>query len=56
MEETEYDDAGRPVEVKFLGNGDEEWSTTTEYGGDRVTVTPPQGGTKTTAINTPRRR
>ncbi|MFJ7217503.1 RHS repeat-associated core domain-containing protein [Amycolatopsis sp. NPDC098790] len=46
---TEYDGAGRPVAEVFRG-GPVEWRTTTAYGGDRVDVTPPQGGTATTTI------
>jgi RHS repeat-associated protein len=45
-----YDTAGRPTVQKFLSNGDERWRSTTTYGGDRVTVTPPAGGTPVTTI------
>jgi RHS repeat-associated protein len=46
---TEYDGAGRPAAEVFQG-GPLEWRATTAYGGDRVHVTPPQGGTATTTI------
>ncbi|MCE6995374.1 type IV secretion protein Rhs [Saccharothrix sp. S26] len=49
MTVTEFDDAGRPVAEVLKGTGF-EWRTTTEYGGDRVHVTPRQGGTPTTTI------
>ncbi|MGB3442886.1 MAG: RHS repeat-associated core domain-containing protein [Actinophytocola sp.] len=45
-----YDTAGRPTVQKFLSNGDERWRSTTTYGGDRVTVTPPAGGTPVTTV------
>ncbi|WP_125777458.1 RHS repeat-associated core domain-containing protein [Antribacter gilvus] len=55
-----YDGARRPVSETFL-NGVQglpdtlanyvvAWTTTTEHGGDRTTVTPPDGGTPTTSI------
>ncbi|SMD27631.1 RHS repeat-associated core domain-containing protein [Kibdelosporangium aridum] len=46
---TAYDGAGRPVTQTFKGVA-REWSTTTWYGGDRVKVTPPPGGTPTTKV------
>ncbi|MFG3349365.1 RHS repeat-associated core domain-containing protein [Streptomyces sp. NPDC048018] len=52
---TEYDGLSRPTRVTQLtgsGIGGKVLSTTsTVYGGDRVTVTPPQGGTTTTSIS-----
>lgn len=50
MTVTSYDGAGRPVATSFKGEGAEKWRTSTEYGGDRVHVTPPAGGTATTTI------
>ncbi|MFF5714837.1 RHS repeat domain-containing protein [Streptomyces sp. NPDC012756] len=48
--ENHYDGLGRVTEALSLFRGDEKWRTTTEYGGDRVTVTPPKGGTVTTTV------
>jgi YD repeat-containing protein len=48
--QTRFDGAGRPVKSEQFGGADPLWSTTTSYGGDRVTVTPPNGGTPTTTI------
>ncbi|MFF0425913.1 RHS repeat domain-containing protein [Streptomyces sp. NPDC004520] len=45
-----YDGLGRVTDAVSLFRGDEKWRTTTEYGGDRVTVTPPKGGTATTTV------
>lgn len=56
MTVVEYDGAGRPKKEAFLGNGVEEWHTAIAYGGDRVTVTPPEGGTTTTSITDARGR
>ncbi|HWL35073.1 MAG TPA: polymorphic toxin-type HINT domain-containing protein [Frankiaceae bacterium] len=53
---TTYDGAGRPVVEAFRVNGNERWRTTTSYGGDRVAVTPPAGGTATTGIQDHRGR
>ncbi|WP_423462379.1 RHS repeat-associated core domain-containing protein [Promicromonospora sp. MS192] len=57
---TVFDGAGRPVRETFqAGEGDQAddgtsyldtWTTTTSYGGDRVSVNPPTGGTPTTTI------
>ncbi|WP_330174150.1 polymorphic toxin-type HINT domain-containing protein [Streptomyces sp. NBC_01498] len=51
---TAYDGLGRPVEAKQIaGNGDGGTvlnTTTTLYGGDRVTTIPPVGGTATTVL------
>lgn len=46
----EYDGAGRETAQIFDVSGYEKWRTTTVYGGDRVTVTPPAGGTKQTTV------
>ncbi|WP_148086376.1 RHS repeat-associated core domain-containing protein [Micromonospora sp. HM5-17] len=45
-----YDGAGRETAEIFKVRGVEKWRTTTTYGGDRVTVDPPQGETATTTI------
>jgi RHS repeat-associated protein len=47
---TEFDGAGRTTAEIFKAGGAEKWRTTTTYGGDRVNVTPPQGGIATTTI------
>lgn len=47
---TSYDGAGRPVAEIFQVHEQERWRTTTTYGGDRVSVDPPAGGTPTTTI------
>ncbi|AXX30533.1 type IV secretion protein Rhs [Actinosynnema pretiosum subsp. pretiosum] len=48
---TEYDGAGRAVKSVFRKYGDEQWHTSTAYGGDRVYSTPPAGGTATTVVS-----
>ncbi|MFI0823817.1 RHS repeat domain-containing protein [Streptomyces roseolus] len=45
-----YDGLGRVTKAESLFRGDLKWQTTTAYAGDRVTVTPPQGGTVTTKV------
>ncbi|MEU6554739.1 polymorphic toxin-type HINT domain-containing protein [Streptomyces sp. NPDC046915] len=47
---TTYDGAGRPTAADFYANGTKRWTTSTAYGGDRTTVTPPKGGIATTAL------
>ncbi|MET9631808.1 RHS repeat-associated core domain-containing protein [Lentzea sp. NPDC006480] len=47
----EHDGAGREQAKITKAGATEKWRTTTQYGGDRVHVVPPQGGTPTTAIN-----
>jgi len=47
---TDYDGARRAIREIFRVNEVEEWRTTTTYGGDRVTVDPPVGGTATTTF------
>ncbi|MEU5596466.1 polymorphic toxin-type HINT domain-containing protein [Streptomyces sp. NPDC020298] len=47
---TEYDGAGRTTASVFMVQGTEKYRTTYAYGGDRVTTTPPKGGTKTTVV------
>jgi len=48
--ETTYDGAGRVKAEIFEVNNTERWRTTTTYGGDRVTVDPPDGDTPTTTL------
>ncbi|PKV77095.1 RHS repeat-associated core domain-containing protein [Streptomyces sp. TLI_146] len=51
---TEYDGLGRPTKSTLLsgnGTGTPLATTTTVYGGDRVTVTPPKGATPTTTVS-----
>ncbi|WP_433270824.1 RHS repeat-associated core domain-containing protein [Actinosynnema sp. CS-041913] len=48
---TEYDGMERPTAAIFKKLGDEQWRTTTVYGGDRVHTTPPAGGTATTIVS-----
>jgi RHS repeat-associated protein len=48
---TEFDGANRVVAQVYQHGGVDKWSTTTAYDGDRVHVTPPPGGTATTAIS-----
>ncbi|MGW8363767.1 RHS repeat domain-containing protein [Streptomyces wedmorensis] len=48
--ENVYDGMGRVTDALSLFRGNEKWRTTTVYGGDRVTVTPPKGGTSTTTV------
>ncbi|HEX6684810.1 MAG TPA: RHS repeat-associated core domain-containing protein [Candidatus Limnocylindrales bacterium] len=49
--ENVYDGAGRVTASVFKALGVEKWRTTAGYGGDRVHVTPPAGGTATTTIS-----
>jgi RHS repeat-associated protein len=46
-----YDGAERPTVDVFRSLGGEQWRTTTSYGGDRVSVRPPPGGTALTTIS-----
>lgn len=46
-----YDGADRVTAEIFAVAGNEKWRTTTTYGGDRVSVDPPTGGTPTTTIS-----
>ncbi|TDB77087.1 polymorphic toxin-type HINT domain-containing protein [Micromonospora sp. KC721] len=46
-----YDGADRVKAEIFSVAGNEKWRTTTTYGGDRVSVDPPEGGTPTTTIS-----
>ncbi|MEN3358654.1 MAG: hypothetical protein V7637_2636 [Mycobacteriales bacterium] len=48
---TSYDRAGRETASIQRSAGAELWRATTTYGGDRVNVTPPAGGTATTTIS-----
>ncbi|WP_406113915.1 polymorphic toxin-type HINT domain-containing protein [Streptomyces sp. NBC_01014] len=47
---TTYDGAGRATDATFYANGTKKWSSSTAYGGDRTTVTPPKGGIATTTL------
>ncbi|MFI1678084.1 RHS repeat domain-containing protein [Streptomyces sp. NPDC020607] len=47
---TTYDGAGRPTAQIKEKYGDEVSRTTTQYGGDRVTVIPPKGDTASTTV------
>lgn len=51
---TDYDALARPTLARFFtGNGTtsaEKWRTTTSYGGDRTTITPPPGQAPVTTI------
>ncbi|MET0136315.1 MAG: polymorphic toxin-type HINT domain-containing protein [Kibdelosporangium sp.] len=53
---SEYDGAGRQIASVYQAGAVDKWRTTTEYGGDRVSVTPPAGGTATTTISDARGR
>jgi RHS repeat-associated protein len=46
-----YDGAGRITASIFQPYTTERWRTTTAYGGDRIDVTPPSGGTLTSTVN-----
>jgi len=48
--QTAYDGAGRPVKETLIGNGVAKWATTIAYQGEQTHVTPPAGGTPSTAI------
>lgn len=47
---TTYDGAGRATTADFYALGTKRWTTSTAYGGDRTTVTPPHGGIATTTL------
>jgi RHS repeat-associated protein len=47
---TTYDGAGRATSADYYAQGTKRWTTSTAYGGDRVTVTPPSGGIATTTL------
>ncbi|GHI26602.1 hypothetical protein Shyd_79730 [Streptomyces hydrogenans] len=57
---TTYDGLGRPVSTEHIaGNGDGGTplgTTRTQYGGDRTTIIPPEGGTATTTVTDARGR
>ncbi|HEV2885884.1 MAG TPA: RHS repeat-associated core domain-containing protein [Jatrophihabitans sp.] len=53
---TQYDRAGRATAEIRMDNATELWRTTTSYGGDRINVTPPAGGTATSTITDARGR
>ncbi|MEU5261152.1 RHS repeat-associated core domain-containing protein [Amycolatopsis sp. NPDC021455] len=46
----QYDGAGRETAKILRSLGAEQWRTTTTYGGDTVTVDPPDGDTTTTKV------
>jgi RHS repeat-associated protein len=46
-----HDGVGRVTDEIFNANGQEAWRATYAYGGDRVHVTPPAGGTATTTVS-----
>ncbi|MFF0597070.1 RHS repeat-associated core domain-containing protein [Streptomyces antibioticus] len=56
MTENVHDGLGRVTTAISRSYGDEKWRTATEYGGDRVTVIPPAGGTASTRITDARGR
>ncbi|WP_326555231.1 RHS repeat domain-containing protein [Micromonospora sp. NBC_01813] len=47
---TVYDGAARPTRGQLWSGNSLQWETVTGYGGDRVTVDPPTGGTATTTL------
>ncbi|GAA1835584.1 RHS repeat-associated core domain-containing protein [Luedemannella flava] len=51
-----YDGASRPTASIFQPYDTERWRSTTVYGGDRVDVTPPAGGTATSIVSDARGR
>ncbi|MEU3743755.1 MULTISPECIES: hypothetical protein [Streptomyces] len=51
-----YDGLGRVTKTASYYLGDFKWETNTAYDGDRVTVTPPKGGTATTKVTDARGR
>ena len=53
---TTFDGLGRPTDVASYYLGAQTWHTVNSYGGDRINVTPPSGGTPTTSINDARGR
>lgn len=50
---TTYDGAGRATAADYYANGTKRWTTTTIYGGDRVTVLPPAGSSAVVTITDP---
>ncbi|MFC4856935.1 RHS repeat-associated core domain-containing protein [Actinophytocola glycyrrhizae] len=50
LSRSEYDGAGRPVKETFQAGATDKWHTAFAHDGDRVSVTPPTGGTPTTTI------
>jgi RHS repeat-associated protein len=51
-----FDGAGRQTREIIKGGANELWHGTTTYGGDRATITPPDGSTASTAITDARGR
>jgi RHS repeat-associated protein len=56
QEITTFDGLGRPVQTVSQYKGTVKETTRTVYGGDRVTVIPPQGGTPSTTVTDGRGR
>ncbi|WP_167976724.1 RHS repeat-associated core domain-containing protein [Lentzea indica] len=54
QEVTNYDGAGRTVEVTTKAGAADKWSTRTQYFGNRTVVTPPAGGTPTETVTNAR--
>ena len=54
QQRTAFDGAGRPIQTQLVSLGVERSRTTTSYGGDRVDVTPPTGGTATSTVTNAR--
>ena len=48
--DTEFDGAGRKTADVLKGGAADKWRTVTAYDGDRVIVTPPEGGTATMSL------
>ncbi|MET9261278.1 RHS repeat-associated core domain-containing protein [Amycolatopsis sp. NPDC004079] len=53
---TQFDGAGRSIAAVYQAGGAEKWRTTTTYGGDWTSVTPPAGGVPTTTVTDARGR
>ena len=56
ISQSTFDGVGRQVESAFKAGAVVKWRTTTSYGGDRVSVTPPQGGTPSVTVTDARGR
>lgn len=51
-----YDSLGRVLTSTFRGLGVDKWTSTNVYGGDRISTTPPPGGTATMTVSDARGR
>ncbi|MGP3964950.1 RHS repeat-associated core domain-containing protein [Nonomuraea sp. 3N208] len=51
---TTYDGAGRPIVSTLYSFATRQWESSTSYGGDRTTTTPPRGGVLATTITNAR--